>query len=856
LDELRFELGRVVAPLPYHNQYLVRFVGSKGTDLASTLDDGGDVRGGVAGGPAYLPGTTVLAAVLDESSPLFKQHGVQNLIVAAFAPFPVHRQNTNIVPRDIVLDSPSGYNQNESYRLIIENETVQTINQDRSYNRATDAVPGEWYRSTVMGGVLLLSDFLTRVGASERCFLEWNSLCDEISGQIDGMDIDGEATRLRLKNYGDQVLRIASDAYNRCEGLGGAGQAPLQSPSEPVEGDLSTRVECVSETQRGFFRLEEMAGGAVEGYLRAFKTDAGSGVDGVFEDGDVVFPGVLREDARMDGKFRLQAIKEILLEKRPYISVPYEIAEEEGDNEEYTVPELQDDRIFLENLVGGADEYAKLQHLFPNQIAELEALYHQRVLREKNSLWKIPSQDELEEALGESSEDLDPLSDDSSAYTLEDIANIIMEVYPGRPIRVFKNSSMFLMADDGGVRIGDGFGAEIRMERGNMTIACAGDLKIQPGRDMIEWVPRNKITKVRKRAETTSSNGSVVLKAEENLQLLSGNGGSGATVIENRSINTNLSTIDVDQIKEGRAIGSGVHIRSKSSGVSILGSYIYGAGYPRAFDSQQGLNPTQCNILFDAGSGIGTIRGSAVSLLGVNSASVAMESSSTGAYASSTGLALVGANDVAIITQQAYVQGGGGTVVSKPFVNSNGVQDRSVRIGAGAGNLSVSGFAVIGEGVGIRGSLNVTGTGVANGGFGRPQTEVNVSVLSSGGAGNYAAAAGQFTENLYSFMTGVGVQTEYGQAILEPAFPDSDSQAYKAKNFSIPETSWQQRLNTSAKWVESEVPHSILEETTLPYPGRQVYENAVGVMQSVNVEDGLPEPVKKPLSDYKVNTST
>lgn len=860
MEELRFELGRVIAALPYHNQYVVRFVGKQVTSVATALDEAGDPRGGTASGPTYLPGTSVLTAVLDESSDAFKQYGMPHLIVGAFSPFPLHRNNTNIIPRDIVLDSPSEYNFNEAYRRLIENEYIPFINQDRSYNRAKDAVPGDWYKSTVLGGVFLLSDFLTRVGASERCFLEMSALTDELVGSLDGMDIDGEASRLRLKGYGDRMLRIASDAFNRTEGLGAtAGNSPFQEPEEPVEGDLSTRVECLSDAQRGFFRLEELAGGAVEGYIRALKSDIGNVPDGVYEDGNAVFPGVLREDARMDGKYRLQAMKELRLEKRPFISVPYEIAEEEVEDPPETEladpAALADDREGLETLLGGADQLAQLQHLFPDQMAELDSLFQQQTLRGKPTLWKFPTQEELADSLGGASPTIPPLPDDAPAYTLEDLANIVAEIYPGRPVRIYKNSSIFLMADDGGMALRDGYGSEIRMDRGNIIIAPAADLKIQPGRDSVEWVPRNKIVKVRKRAEITSSQDSVVIKAEENLQLLSGNGGVGSTVIENRALNTAITNVGVGELKNGLAVAAGVHIRSTQAGVSVLGSYIYGGGYTNGADSTSGLDPVTCNILLDAGPGLAVMRGQAVALLGTNSVSVSMDGTSSGMYADGSGMTLVGTAQIACVAPIVSMQGGRGARISKPFVNDNGVQSRQVNLGTFPSSLTVNGVITCGSGMQIRGDLAVTGSGGANGGFGVPQQRINVSVIESRTVGDAPSKAGLAVENVYDFMTAIGVQTEYGQAVLQPAFPDSDSLSYEAESFGLVETAWQQRLEGTNTWVESEVAHSILEEATLPYPGRAAYENAVGVISSVSVEDGQIAPVKKTLAEYKVNTN-
>jgi hypothetical protein len=857
VEDIRLELGRVVAALPYHNNYVIRFLGRAGTSTAIAMDDSGDARGGVSAGPTYLPGTSVIVAVFDETSTFYKYYSVSYVILGAFGLFPLHRTpDNNFVPRDITLDSPSGYNDNQAYRRILENEYIPILNQDRSYNRALDSVPGDWYRSTPMGGVILLSDFLTRIGASERSYLEFNSITNELVGQLDAKDIDGEVTRDRWLNYGDTLLRVSSDAYSRGECLGAVtGVAPFFRP-EVVEGeDVDARVEPRTDIQRGFFRMEELSGGGVEGFMRAIKTDYGSGIVFVHEDGNVTYPGVVREDSRMDGKYRVQAAKEIRFDKHFYIPVPYEIADE-GELEEVIIPETDDDRAVLENILQGEDAYAALQHLIADNISELDEEAQRVALQQRSSVWKTPSREELEEAVGAESEDLEPLGDDDVSYSIDDLLSVVAELYPGRRIRIYKNHSMFLMADDGGVTIGDGFGAEIRMSRGNVTIAAAGDITMQPGRDLVEWVPRNRISKVRQRVEIVSSNDSISIKSEKNLQMLSGNGGTGSTVIENRANNTDLSQIAVSALEQGRAIGSGVHIRSTLSGVSILGDYIYGGGYTNQTDEAEGLTPVSCNILLDAGPGFATLKGNAAAVLGTVSASISMEGTSSGLYIVPNIASLIGTSQITQTAQAVFIQGGGGEFIDKPFVNKDGVQTRRVSVPRIASpTLAAAGQIVCGAGLSVRGDMQVTGAGVANGGFGIPQQKVSISVP-EGVVGIAPAVAGNGVGNLLSYMTATaGVQTARGQSILGIAFPNSDSEAYHAKNFEIVETKWQQRLNTSRVWIESKVSHTILDNGSYPYPGADNYSNEK-VIKSVSVEDGVITPTEKILSEYKINTET
>jgi hypothetical protein len=522
--------------------------------------------------------------------------------------------------------------------------------------------------------------------------------------------------------------------------------------------------------------------------------------------------GTLREDARMDGRYRLQAMKEIRLEKRFLISVPYEIDDETPEDEEYEVPD-EFDREQAEGFYG-IDGYADNQHVLQAQRLQDDVDKFQNPSLKRRSNWKEPTLAELQERLDAQPQELPPLSDDADAYSLEDLASIIAEILPGRRIRLFKNNSMFLMADDGSVSINDGYGAEIRMERGNITIACAGDLKLQPGRDLIEYVPRDKVVRARKRVEISSEAGSVRVKAEENLHLLSGNGGVGSTVIENKASSGSFSDIDSDRIRQGEAIAAGIHLRSRASGVSMLGSFIYGGGYSPQATKTEGLSPAACNILLDGGPAPVVLQGGSASVMGVASASVALTGTVDGVYVASGTVSTVSAGQITQTAQTVYLQGGGGASINKAFVDRNGVQTRRVTVPNFSTNLVVRGQITGGNNLGIRGNILATGSIGANGTVGTnaaPQPTVPVP------EGNASAAAeihAITVENLQRFLTEtVGIQTEYGHAVLEFAFPEG------RENFSIPSTIWQADLSGTAVWEEKPVNNRILDQDTFAYPG-------------------------------------
>jgi hypothetical protein len=97
-------------------------------------------------------------------------------------------------------------------------------------------------------------------------------------------------------------------------------------------------------------------------------------------------------------------------------------------------------------------------------------------------------------------------------------------------------------------------------------------------------------------------------------------------------------------------------------------------------------------------------------------------------------------------------------------------------------------------------------------------------------------------------MVSRGVATQWGQKITELAFPDSDTDSYRGKNYKLIAPRWQSMLSDQSRtWIEREVAHAILEET-YPYPGRTVHTEGTPL-----VVDRGTEIENKALNDYKVN---
>jgi len=417
------------------------------------------------------------------------------------------------------------------------------------------------------------------------------------------------------------------------------------------------------------------------------------------------------------------------------------------------------------------------------------------------------------------------------------------------------------MSDDGGITIGDGFGGEIRMHRGRVTIASIGDIEFLPGRDLIEQVPGNRISRAGGRVEMSSTDGSVAIKAQTNMQLVSGGEGGGILTVENRSPARNLSEIKEEELLQDKPFGSGIMLKCvEGSGISLLGSHIYGAGYSRGSESTSGIDSASipCDIMLDAGSGDLMLSGTNGIMSFRSSVSLTMMQSVTGLYMNPYSILGVATTNVSVASPAVIVEGVEANAVQPLLKRSHIDTSRTSRIPKSPPTVIVNGALLVGTGgIGTEGriaserdiSANAGVTVAPKKGLGsehnfnlddkrQERTQAIQMTLSS---------TNLVTQSILGNMVSRGVATERGQRITEFAFPDSE--VYRAGGLEFVAPKWQTILAADARpWIERSMAHAILEHKTYPYPGREAYESTTALItrKGNTVEKG-------PLADYKTN---
>lgn len=135
----------------------------------------------------------------------------------------------------------------------------------------------------------------------------------------------------------------------------------------------------------------------------------------------------------------------------------------------------------------------------------------------------------------------------------------------------FQTESFISLLDDGGIVIGDGYGAEIRLSGGSIFLSAPGDIWHKAGRNIQEWAGRDLIMRAKGSLEGSTSEKSIRFKSEKDTMISAGNSGTGGVLIESRATSP---VYDFTKIGDDVQFG-GVVLRAPKSEVVALANQIY-----------------------------------------------------------------------------------------------------------------------------------------------------------------------------------------------------------------------------------------------------------------------------------------
>lgn len=138
--------------------------------------------------------------------------------------------------------------------------------------------------------------------------------------------------------------------------------------------------------------------------------------------------------------------------------------------------------------------------------------------------------------------------------------------------KFYEQESYISLLEDGGVVIGDGYGGEIRMVAGCVTISAPGDVWLKGGRDVQAWSGNDVILRANKSVDISTTEKNVRIKSEKNVLVLAGNAEKdGGILLESRG-----SEQEYDFEQAGDSVKfAGVVLRAPKSNVVGLAHQIY-----------------------------------------------------------------------------------------------------------------------------------------------------------------------------------------------------------------------------------------------------------------------------------------
>lgn len=695
--------------------------------------------------------------------------------------------------------------------------------EDRFGGKFLDGLcAGEWGRVTETGLRIFLDSFFAQMGVDE-------------------------ATSISAF-YHDQLLRIAG--YNLVEVTSGRIFECLQDQDEYIEFEGSTpypweqlgllsKVDPVTEhtdeewqTQKQIYCAWEPKDNYLQPFSRAQRYGGYLGQGGkrlvvgrpitgdtfTWEGGEnqsrnVVVPGLFSESIGLDGRYLLESAKGISIRKRPAILAPtrqnrpeqmtvntgdceenYKFSGLTGEGEEHHITGTFEREEFTEECLQTAAGIRDLHAYLFNFSSVHPFVYHRKDFEVKEASDLGYLQGTTETPINYRELAYSQFLEYPEEYTLDIDHRLLQQKY-------YKNSCGIDFLDDGGVVISDGFGSQIRMTGGSIFISAPGDVVNQSGRDIVDLAGYDSITKARNCVDISATEHDVRVKAEKHMQLLSGNSGSGAMLIENKAGDGKFDyTVPGQSVK-----AAGILIKSAISPLAISSNEIYlGAGVAGGYTG---------NIVIDAGKGEGDV------LLYADHTHTHVQTHIDWAFGKLDEPNTVYAfqNDAATFPARAYFEG-------DMVVNGYGLFNGTLV--AGTGHI----FTKEAEKAGGRvGPIDKDHSDRLQAGLARlskdlkelPQKFVefyNITIL-----GNF------FGEEKFANTN-----------VLEAAgFGWRPSREYQTTEFVMMETGWQQdaRLQSQSlpTWTETSV--ATETNTTYPYPGEHGYESEVFYTQDLTICD-------------------
>lgn len=805
-------VGKVVYSLPYVHWYKVQLNRGGGIVAACATVHGSLVPLGVRPTGLLPPGSRVIVYMADDLP--------WGTILGVVPP----QQNdpSLTVPDWISQGGQTGIKREPAYSTPFDNFFREGGVRNFSGNRPIDGTVFDWGAMAETGVGLHVDSFQAYLRVNEACGLFLNYFDSFTSLRGINLDIWSYAYELTTRDdEGENRLIIHHPVYP-WEAMGAyvSGQTLHQEYSDQdVQFSKPYGKYDLPEEQldrQPINRFTTYGGYIGQGWHQQMMVPGRDSGFNRYQDKDIPDQGVWEQFVALDGSYVMRSAKSVTIGKRLLIPVPKEIElpeDKQGDDKE-------EDNYKFSGKFGGGTEHKVGDVLVEGDDAHLLKVAAVLDLMAHEYNWKGLHPFHYHERDFKTFQESELLNQKGGFSRVQDVVNfgeLASRMYLTPPtarsmkvddrygdVEYFQRESFIKLLDDGGVVIGDGYGAQITMTGGHIRLDCPGDVQLFPGRNIVALGGDDIILRAQNSVDVTAGNKDIRIKAENNMQLLSANSGSGTMLIE-----TKAQGFSGDfQNKVGEEVsGAGIMLRAKNGGIA----YWAQEHYMRTGGDELGKGP----IVFDAD------RGNREIVMKGNC--VALPTSSFSIF--------VGPSDESCNVQKAYT-----------FSNSGAVLGGSTCLD---GNLLVTEGAAINNSLAVDGSVVITGNYAAGSvqtiipeidgdtfrtirEAHRRCTKAHEDLKDSG----ESLCEALFANNYYQD------QRPGDDALIRDAefsYRDDNAQEqYNTQQFMLVESRWHQmaRLGMGSggrNWAEPPVSYQGQEQ--LPWPGKKKWEDEPTMLQ-------------------------
>lgn len=570
----RYDRGTVIHALPHLNWYKVQCGPQHGWVAACRLDHCGLVPLGPRETGVLPPNTQVL---------LHFPEGLGHAQIVGVIP-PALEDGSIAVPDWVVQGGGSGLKREAAHKFPLTGMWSQGGVIDWSANRPLDetAFMTGWVGAT--GLAVTVDDAMIQVRVNEMCGLFmtlYDSWCRLAGVQLDvesgvheesARDDEGEARLFRgVAAYPWEALGMYAQGTKFVREY---PDGDVQYTRHKGKVDLPDGAEDVQPV----YRYQEYGGYLGQGHLRLVMRP---GLEQGLRQLQPELPdeGLFRESVGLDGTYSLVFAKRGYIGKRCKIVVPKQLRlPEDGRGDDAAAGNYSFSGLFGDgpgHKVGGiraagADAHLRKVAAVQDVIAYVvnwQALHPFHYHREDFKTW----QESETTHFGRVQEKLDysVLEDEHWLPAPEPVRLKIDHRYG--EVDYFERESFLVFQDDGSVQIGGGCGEQIVLAGGGIRLECPAGVSLLAGTDVLVRGAQVSVNS-HGSMDFSSARGDQRFKAERNQHFLSGNSGTGGTLLESRGRGH-------AQRYRGRlgedVISSGVVVKATDGVCTLLGQDVY-----------------------------------------------------------------------------------------------------------------------------------------------------------------------------------------------------------------------------------------------------------------------------------------